>query len=586
MHHVWWLGVWLTLSTPGGALAGSGAVPLFDSTLLWPGPESPAESREVRSKWLALALDLQGNLFVVGTAERDNFAVPPRAFQRTRKGKRDVVVAKFDRGLTKLLAATYLGGSENDTGLTVVVDRRGEVYVAGVTESGDFPVTPGALGTSYRGSGDVFVAVLDNNLQTLRRATFLGGTREEGARSRVRLLVEGDDVLVAGATASPDFPVTAGTFSTTHKGANEVFVARLDRALSRLKAATLLGGADSENVMDLARSAKGSLYVAGYTSSRDFPFTARGFLSKSGGMPRAYVARLDPELRTLEASAGIDTPRHTFPYGVALDPEDNVYITGHAHAGFPTTPGAFRERLEGWPDGAYVARLTPDLTRIAAATFIHGGGEGADAGDSAGWGIAIDRRGRVVVTGLVKRHDFPVTRGAYDEFNAGGTDGFVAIFDRELRRIETATLLGGGDFEKPVALLAAPDGSLYCAGVTGSADFPVSARAYGRTFDQRHSCFITRFGADLTAPARSPLAVALAKDDLPAVKQLAARQPHLLTRGDASGISALHLAARGGQLAAARLLVESGAAVDVADKAGNTPLHWAAVYNHAELWSG
>jgi len=287
-----------------GALAGSGTAPIFDSTLLWSGPES-SETREVRSTWVALALDSQGHLFVVGTLDRHNFAPPPRAYQRARKGKRDVVVAKFDRGLTRLLGATYLGGA-----------------------------------------------------------------REDGARSRVKLLFEGDDVLVAGATASPDFPLTAGTLSTIHKGGNDVFVARLDRLLTRVKAATLVGGADSENVMDMARSANGGVYVAGYTSSRDFPFQAGGFLSKNGGMPRAYVVRLDPELRAIQGSAGIDTPRHTFLYGLALDGEDNAYITGHAHAGFPTTPGTFRERLEGWPDGAWVARLTPDLTRIAAATFI------------------------------------------------------------------------------------------------------------------------------------------------------------------------------------------------------------------------
>jgi len=575
--------VWVAFLTPYGALADSGAARLFDSTLLWSGPESSADSREVRSKWLATALDAHGHLFAVGTVERDNFAVPPRAFQRSRKGKRDVVVAKFDRRLSRLLAATYLGGSENDNGLDVAVDRRGDVYVAGLTESRDFPVTPGTLGTSYRGGGDVFVAVLDSDLRTMRRATFLGGAREDGLRSRVKLLIEGNDILVAGATASPDFPVTAGAFSTTHKGGNDVFVARLDRALIRLKAATLVGGTDSENVMDLAGSPAGKLYIGGYTMSRDFPFAAGGFLSKGGGTPRSYVVRLDPELRVLEASAGIDTPQHTFLYGIALDAQDNVYITGHARAGFPTTPGAFRERLEGWPDGAYVARLTADLTRIAAATFIHGGGEGADAGDAAGWDIAVDRRGRVVVAGNVKRYDFPVTRGGYDEFNAGGVDVFLAIFDRGLRRIEAATLLGGGDFEKALALLAAPDGSLYCAGVTGSADFPVSARAYGRTLDQRHSCFITRLGADLSAPERSPLAVALAKDDAPGIKELAVRKPGLVNHADASGTTPLHLAARGGQREAARLLIEHGAAVEAADKAGNTPLHWAAVYNHAEL---
>jgi len=583
MSRALWLVVGLIFVTAGVALTDFRAVPLFDSTLLWAGPESPAESREARSKVVAMAADNQGHLFVVSTLDRDTFAVPARAFQRVRKGKRDVVIAKFDRSLTRLLAATYVGGSENDEGRGVAVDRRGDVYIVGVTESADFPVTPGVLGPSYRGKGDVFVAVLDGNLHAVRRATFLGGAREEGLRSPLRFLLAGSDILVAGTTASPDFPVTAGAFSTTHKGGNDVFVVRLDGALARVKAATLLGGADSESVGGLAISAGGGPYIAGWTTSGDFPFTAQGMLSKGGGRPRAYVARLDGELRTLQAAAGIDTPRHIFLYAIALDAEDNVYITGHAHAGFPTTPGAFRERLDGWPDGGYVARLTPDLTRIAAATFTHGGGKGADGGNASGWDVVIDRRGRVVVTGLVERQDFPVTRGAYDEFHAGDTDAFIAVFDRELRRIEAATLLGGGGFEKAVSVIAAPDGSLYCAGVTGSADFPVSARAYGRTFEQGHSCFITRFGADLTAPAQSPLAVALAKDDLPAVRRLAVRRPALVTRSNASGISPLHLAARSGLREASRLLVEHGAAVHVADKTGNTPLHWAAVYNQADL---
>ena len=119
--------------------------------------------------------------------------------------------------------ATFLGGSGNDVANGIAVDAAGEAYVAGYTDSTNWPVQ-NALFSSAGGQGDGFVAKLAAAGNSLMFSTYLGGSQVDLATA-VTLDAAGD-VYITGSTLSIDFPVTAGAFQTSNQGSYDAFVLR------------------------------------------------------------------------------------------------------------------------------------------------------------------------------------------------------------------------------------------------------------------------------------------------------------------------------------------------------------------------
>ncbi len=159
----------------------------------------------------------------------------------------DVFVAKLDANLRTLLAATFLGGSIQDFAGALALDSMGNVYAAGFTVPSTFLGSEWARPTvPLLEPGKAFVAKLDANLRTLLAVTFLGGSGVDAINALT--LDSMGNVYVAGWTASSDFPgVGAGSADSTFAGGSEAFVAKLDANLSRLLAATFLGGSAVNN---------------------------------------------------------------------------------------------------------------------------------------------------------------------------------------------------------------------------------------------------------------------------------------------------------------------------------------------------
>jgi hypothetical protein len=147
----------------------------------------------------------------------------------------DAFVAKLNNDLTKLIQATYLGGSGFDSASSLVLDVSGNVFVAGETGSTNFPGTGGGAQAGWGGGySEAYVAKLNNGLTTLIQATYLGGNENDSASSLA--LGTNGNVFVAGGTTSTDFPGTAGGAQPTHASTPDVpnsdgFVAKLTLSL-------------------------------------------------------------------------------------------------------------------------------------------------------------------------------------------------------------------------------------------------------------------------------------------------------------------------------------------------------------------
>jgi hypothetical protein len=111
------------------------------------------------SDWIyALVLDASGNAVVAGRTFSANFPTTPGAYDTTHGGKRDVFVARISSTGDVLLSSTFLGSTGSEWGYNLSLDEAGNVLVTGVTDSQDFPTTPGAYDQTFNGgTTDAFV---------------------------------------------------------------------------------------------------------------------------------------------------------------------------------------------------------------------------------------------------------------------------------------------------------------------------------------------------------------------------------------------------------------------------------------------
>jgi hypothetical protein len=390
-----------------------------------------------------------GDVYVVGLTSSANFPGTSGGAQSALAGANlanplDGFVARLNASLTSLEQATYLGGSGNrDTvNAIAIAPATGNVYVAGPTNSGDFPgVTGGAQSIPGGGVVDTFVARLNAGLTTIGQATFFGGDGEDRPFAMAIAPTTGD-VYVTGRTDSIDLPGTTGGAESQVGGIQDGFVARLNASLTALRQATYLGGTAGETGDALAIApTTGEVYVAGSTSSPDFPGTAGGAQSViaqrviGDGTTDVFVARLSADLTSLDQAtylggncpAGASLCRD-LPVAMRLTTSD-VYVAGVTDStNFPGTVGGAQSTPGGASD-AFVARLSTDLTALHQATYL--GGVNQDGAQD----LAIaPTTGDVYIAGFTASPVFPGTAGgAQGAFGGGNLDAFVARLSADLR---------------------------------------------------------------------------------------------------------------------------------------------------------
>jgi hypothetical protein len=231
------------------------------------------------------------------------------------------------------------------------------VYVAGWTTSADFPVTPGVLGPTYRGSTDGFLYQLDLAANRLTFATYLGGS---GADRPAALALRSHQPILAGATQSADFPTTAGALAAGAQGGMDAFVAAVAPDGRTLNFSTYLGGRGDDWAWALDAGGDHSLFIVGATTSTDFPVSPAAVSRSLGGERDAFLARLSADGATLVYSTYLGGSNVDVAHGVAAAADGDVVLTGStSSADFPTTPLAYDTTYNGGGD-IFVTRLRLD----------------------------------------------------------------------------------------------------------------------------------------------------------------------------------------------------------------------------------
>jgi hypothetical protein len=280
-------GAFVTKLAPGGGH-------IAYSTVL--GGSDPANSSNTA---FAVAVDRHSNAWVTGITAAPDFPVLRPLQRRYGGGTSDAFVTRIDARGSAIVSSTYLGGSGEDEGLAIAVDRAGRAYVTGQASSRDFPETGAPIPGSAGGGADAFVAKLTPRGSALAYSVRLGGGGEDAGNA---IAVDGfGTAVVAGATTSRDFPVTAGALQPRLAGPSDAFVTALGPTGSGVRLSSFLGGAGAELGLGVAVGPAGDAYVTGQTDSADFPTLdpAQGAPVKrapnAGGGGAAFVTRLAPD---------------------------------------------------------------------------------------------------------------------------------------------------------------------------------------------------------------------------------------------------------------------------------------------------
>ena len=323
---------------------------------------------EYTTSHCALAIDKTGRATVAGGTDSSDFPTTASAYDRTFNGGfvgGDAFVARLNTAGTELEYATYLGGSKDESIAALALDDQGRAYVAGATNSTNFPTINGPDST-FNGDWDGFAARFSANGSSLEFSTFVGG---KGLDNATGVAVDTSyRMSVVGTTASSDFPTSPNAFDRSFGGPSDVYLVRLSANGGSREYSSFLGGQGSDREAVLTLDRVGRAYIALTTQSADMP-TSPGAADKSlNGDHDCYVARLNAAGSALEygtylGGSGIECYNYK---AIAVDRNGRAAVAGNvlsnSAADFPVTISALDRSFNGGWDDVFLALLNESGT--------------------------------------------------------------------------------------------------------------------------------------------------------------------------------------------------------------------------------
>ncbi len=380
-----------------------------------------------------------------------------------------------------LVYATYIGGSGGDVAYSIAVDSYFDAYIAGVTNSSDFPIKSGEQ-SAYGGEGDAFVTKMNAAGSQLIFSTYLGGS---GSDTATAIALSSGSTFITGYTSSTNFPTkvpvsTANPFQLTYGGGSfDAFVTELSTDGSTVVYSSYLGGSGADFGQGIAVDSSGNAYVTGSTqSSSGFP-TVNALQSVLNGSQNAFVTKVNNNGEALVYSTYLGGSEADSGQSIQVDNSGNAYIAGY------TFSSDFLERnvplgtpiqsTIGGAADAFVAELSFTGTTLSLpfSTFLGG------TGDDRAYGLALDstQTPNIYITGSTVSTNFPTTSGVLQPALKGSSDAFVCKLNNAGSTLVFSTYLGGSNADQGNAIAVIPTGqtnagAVFVTGFTESSDFP------------------------------------------------------------------------------------------------------------------
>jgi hypothetical protein len=379
-----------------------------------------------------IALDNAGSVYVTGYTSSPDFPIV-NGFQTKPGGNKDVYIMKIDNDVSQILFSSYLGGSQDDQPFGLSVDANGNIYISGQTRSPNFPLVSPIQSVYGQGFADSFITKLAPSGTPLY-STYLGGRGDDnafdvtsdsdgnayvvghtsaafpnivralygaigdpeqaflaklspdggsllaflyiggfGIDEAIRVVLDSNqNIIISGYTSAPNFPVVNAIQPSNGGAANsfDIFLMKLLPDFTDIVFSTYIGSDGSESAPGLAVDPDGNIYLAGFTSSFQFPVVNGINIGTSGGNLHgdrdAYVMKLSPNGRIL-FSTYVGGSSSDGAVGIALDAARNIYVTGFTFSSDFPVENEFQTDPAGASDG-FLMKI--DATDVVVDTPI------------------------------------------------------------------------------------------------------------------------------------------------------------------------------------------------------------------------
>lgn len=489
-----------------------------------------------------------GTLYSAGVTNHlsfgGTFPATPGAFQTTYGGLYDIGILKYDSTGSKLLYATYLGGSDSESPHSLVINSNDELLVLGTTGSSDFPTSLNAFDRSYNGGipitilqgsiidypsgSDIFVVKLNSMGNTLLASTLLGGSNNDGMNPVTSPLVanygdqlRGDiisddenNIYIATVTSSNDFPAVNSFGETYNTGISDALIMKLNPELSQITWAGYYGGTGADASHTIKFDSEGNLVVGGGTTSINFPATAEAYQTTHAGSVDGWISKIRNDGSEIINSTLTGTPTFNQVYFIDLDEEGNIYAYGQTTGSFPITTGVYYNLF----GGQFLQKFDAALSKLVYSTVFGSGAGVPNISPTAfmvndcnniylsGWGGRVNSDTRYWNSST---YGMPVTTDAIQK-TTRGSDFYFIVLSSDATRLLYATFLGGTQSSTHVdggTSRFDKSGIVYHAVCSGcryfnttnlpTSDFPTTAGAWSRT-NNSLNCNNAAFKFDLT----------------------------------------------------------------------------------------
>jgi len=400
---------------------------------------NPAGSKLVYTSYLggskgaqcyALTVDKSGAVYVVGNTRSADFPLK-NPFQPKHKGSDDVFILKLNPNGDTLLYSSFLGGTGQDWGTAIAVDKKGAAYITGEITSADFPLKK-AFQKTYQGAKhgypwDAFVAKIHPKGIRLVYCSYLGGNEYDSGNS-IAVNNKGE-AYITGGTASPNF-LRKKAVQKNLAGGTDAFVCKVNRKGNRLLYSTFLGGASYDSGNSIAVDTNGAAYVTGDTGSYDFPVSSavQEVLIKdyAGSGTDVFVTKLSPSGGKIVYSTFFGGGKYEDANDIAVDVQGAAYIAGSTESKNFPVKDPFQKSKKGISD-AFICKLHPNGQSFIFSTYL--GGSGSEYSTV----LALGSSGNVYVTGITDSKDFPVKK-AIKKKKSGNKDSMdIFVTKMELK---------------------------------------------------------------------------------------------------------------------------------------------------------
>lgn len=425
--------------------------------------------------------------------------------------------------------STYSGSFSNNFGYTATFDSKGFLYSGSSAFGNQYPTTLGAYNTSFSGGiVDIAISKFDTTGTFLIYSTYLGGSSDELPHS---LIVNSlDELFILGTTSSNNFPTTVGCYDATYNGGtannlqnglgvnyvngSDLIVSNLSANGASLLGSTYLGGSQNDGLNSTSTNAalntlrynyadevrgeididqNNNIYIVSCTRSSDYPVTTNAFQTTYGGGDLdACITKMDNGLQNVIWSSFLGGENHDAGYSLALDSQDDLYVTGGtASIGFPTSLGAYQTTLQGGRSDGFVTKISQNGQSMLNSSYY-----GSSTYDQS-YFVELDRDDDVYLFGQTEHSGTDFIQNA--TWNIPGSGQFISKLSPNLNTRIYSTVFGAGNGINisPTAFLVDVCDKIYLSGWGGSvnslaslsnnagttSNMPITFDAYQNTTD-------------------------------------------------------------------------------------------------------